>query len=268
MWEDIRTFAPVKNHLPLTMELCGISYCDGSYLIYRKCSPIWVAEYIVDGTGTVILDGVQYTASAGDVYLLPARHEHRYYSDSAHPWTKIFFNASGPVIQNLAEAYGLTDQVVFKNCSLETLFRELIALTEKKLEADELLSQSAMQIHHIFIELFRQSRKQENISPEAYQLKDYIDSRITGHLSMDDLSNSIHRSVDNTIHIFKFAFGKTPYAYYLERKLELAKNLLANTKLPINQISAYLGFEDPHYFSNRFRWFTQQSPSDYRKQNG
>lgn len=268
MWEDIRTFPPAKEHLPLTMELCGVSYCDGSYLIYRKRSPIWVAEYVVEGTGTVILDGVQHTASAGDVYLLPAGHEHRYFSDSLHPWTKIFFNASGPVIQNLVEAYGLAGHVVFKSCPLEKLFRELIALTEKKLAPDELLSRSALRIHQILIELFRKSRKQDPVSPEAYQLKNYIDSRITGHLTMDELSSTIHRSVDNAIHIFKSAFGKTPYAYYLERKLELAKNLLTNTKLPIGQISAYLGFEDPHYFSNRFRWFTQQSPSDYRKQNG
>lgn len=265
MWEDIRTFAPVSERHPLVMELCGVSYCNGSYFIHRSCSTVWVIEYIVEGTGTVILDGDKYVASAGDVYMLPAKHEHNYYSDSDHPWTKLFFNASGTLLQSLAVEYGLTGKVVFKSCPVENLFRALIALTEKGLPAEELLSQCTLQVHRIFMALFQHSLRQDNEASEAYLLKEYIDSKITGNLAIDDLSKLLHRSEDYVINLFKSTFFQTPYAYYLEQKMELAKTLLANTNMPIGHISSLLGFEDSHYFSNRFRCFMGQSPSTFRK---
>lgn len=267
MWEDIRTFAPVSGRHPLVMELCGVSYCNGSYFINRSCSSVWVIEYIVEGTGTVMLDGVKYTASAGDVYMLPAKHEHYYSSDSNQPWTKLFFNASGTLMQSLAEEYGLTGKVIFKDCNVEALFRALIALTAKELSAEELLTQCTLQVHRIFMALFRHSLQQNSQSSEAYQLKEYIDSKITGNLSIDDLSKLVHRSEDYVINLFKSTFCQTPYAYYLDRKMELAKTLLSNTNMPIGQISSLLGFEDSHYFSNRFKCFMEQSPSTFRKRN-
>ena len=61
MHEDIITLPP-KNS-PLNVNLCGISYCDGSYEIYREHSTIYVMEYVVSGSGTVSENGVSFTAS-------------------------------------------------------------------------------------------------------------------------------------------------------------------------------------------------------------
>lgn len=267
MWEDIRTFAKTSNQHPLIMSMCGISYCDGSYLIHRNCSPIWVMEYVIEGTGTVMLDGNTYTASAGDVYLLPAKHAHHYYSDNKNPWTKIFFNVSGIMMNSLAENYGLTGQVVFKDCPVEPLFRELLALTKQKLTSEELLSQCTLQIHKIFMAVHKHKIKKNNIPSDALQLKEYIDSKITGQLTMQELSKIIYRSDDYIINLFKNTFNQTPYAYFLEHKMEMAITLLAGTTLTVGQVSEYLGFADPHYFTNRFRQFTGLSPTAYRKQS-
>ncbi|WP_207101751.1 helix-turn-helix transcriptional regulator, partial [Paracoccus shandongensis] len=43
-----------------------------------------------------------------------------------------------------------------------------------------------------------------------------------------------------------------------------ARRLLAFTRLPIAEIGHRLGFDDPPYFSRRFRVATGQSPSEYR----
>ena len=126
--EDIHYFLP-SSPLPFVVEMCGISYCDGTYRQERVNSPICVLEYVAEGTGTVIVEGVAHTASAGDVYLLPMGSSHRYFSDGEHPWTKLFINAWGPVIPPLLTAYGLDGQVVFPSCPLEGLFRDLFALS-------------------------------------------------------------------------------------------------------------------------------------------
>ena len=128
MKEDIRYFLTPSEPLPFMVDICGISYCDGSYRHQRQNSPFYVMEYIVSGTGMVIVEDKQYTASAGDIYIIPFGSNHLYYSDKQNPWVKIFINAWGPVISSLIKAYGLEGQVVFPQCPLEQLFRELFSL--------------------------------------------------------------------------------------------------------------------------------------------
>lgn len=72
MKEDLYPFLPTRDNPTFFAELIGISYCDGTYLIQRKNSRLYVLEYVIAGTGTIIIDGKQYTASAGDIYLLQA----------------------------------------------------------------------------------------------------------------------------------------------------------------------------------------------------
>lgn len=95
--EDIHYFLP-SSPLPFVVEMCGISYCDGTYRQERVNSPICVLEYVAEGTGTVIVEGVAHTASAGDVYLLPMGSSHRYFSDGSTPGPSCSSTPGGPVI--------------------------------------------------------------------------------------------------------------------------------------------------------------------------
>lgn len=154
--EDIHYFLP-SSPLPFVVEMCGISYCDGTYRQERVNSPICVLEYVAEGTGTVIVEGVAHTASAGDVYLLPMGSSHRYFSDGEHPWTKLFINAWGPVIPPLLTAYGLDGQVVFPSCPLEGLFRDLFALSGGAgpggLPQETVMERCALKFHEILMGL-------------------------------------------------------------------------------------------------------------------
>ena len=73
------------------------------------------------------------------------------------------------------------------------------------------------------------------------------------------------RSESQTIRIFKRAYGVTPYAYLLEKKLDLAGQLLRDTNLSVREIAEKLSFADEYYFSNVFKKKTGVSPSVYRR---
>src|SRR5690606_28313939 len=111
MREDIVSFlnedTPMET--PFFIEMTGISYCDETYRIARKNSPIYVFEYILEGGGTVIVEDKQFVARKGDVYILHRQSNHEYYSDKAKPWTKIWFNAVGTLIDSLMQVYGLNN---------------------------------------------------------------------------------------------------------------------------------------------------------------
>lgn len=66
--------------------------------------------------------------------------------------------------------------------------------------------------------------------------------------------------------LYRWEAGKTITQTLLERRVELAKELLQKTSLRIRQIARAVGFASPYYFSRRFHQYQGISPKAYRSQ--
>lgn len=64
--------------------------------------------------------------------------------------------------------------------------------------------------------------------------------------------------------IFKNKTGKTLYAYIQEIRIERAKSLLRDVKLPLKRVAHQLGYCSPSAFSSAFRLATGATPREYR----
>ena len=110
--------------------MAGITYPDPAYeiLVYRR--PLCVFEYVLSGRGHIERNGSILTVNAGDAYILTAGTYHHYYSDKVDPWTKIWFNVSGSLVQHLLSDYGLDGVTLIPRFHNETpLTRILDACT-------------------------------------------------------------------------------------------------------------------------------------------
>lgn len=65
---------------------------------------------------------------------------------------------------------------------------------------------------------------------------------------------------------FRTHMGCSPIACLNAMRIERAKELLADRELPISEIGALCGFENPYYFSNAFLKQTGVRPKEYRRQ--
>ena len=65
--------------------------------------------------------------------------------------------------------------------------------------------------------------------------------------------------------LFKKHTGLSPIQYLNKIRMDHAKHLLKNTKLPIKQIAEESGYANIHHFSNAFKKETGTSPSEWRK---
>ena len=65
---------------------------------------------------------------------------------------------------------------------------------------------------------------------------------------------------------FKRYFGKSPYEYRMQLRMDMACNLLRHTPLRIKEIADRLAFSDPYSFSDSFRRHLGVSPREYRLQ--
>lgn len=114
MYENIKLFA--ESGRPLEVRFVGETVCDGKYRIRRSCSDLNSLEYIVDGAGTLEINGQVLYPKAGDVFLLTEGSRHTYYADQNHPWHKYFISFSGPVADCLLRTYLPRDTYLFHGC--------------------------------------------------------------------------------------------------------------------------------------------------------
>ncbi len=84
-------------------------------------------------------------------------------------------------------------------------------------------------------------------------------------LSIDDIAREVGLSAAHICRLFKEATGETIHRYITAYRLERARDLLADPRLPkMTEVAARAGFADANYFARSFRKETGLSPSEFR----
>ena len=234
----------------LHIQMCGITYPDKNYEISRENSSVYCIEYIEKGAGVLEIDGQIYTLAAGDSYLLGMGTDHHYYSDRENPWKKVFINASGGLLDSLVEGYGLKGVCYFKGLDLGEELRAIVALAEEQRE--DCTEEIICFLNRAFYRMRAHVAGADAAPLVAERMKDFLRRRAALEFRMEELCKFVSRSESQTIKIFKEAYGTTPYAYFLEKKLRLAKDMLQSTNLSVKQIAARLHFSDEYYSYPQF----------------
>ncbi len=264
MKEELKFFNDANADAPFNIRLAGISYCDGSYCIKRKNGDEFVLEYIIKGSGTVIENGIEHTASRGDVYLIHRGSDSKYFSSGNDPWTKMFFNIYGDLMDKLVESYRLSDRTVYRSSGTKKLFEKTYDVVCSDKSTDDIMLESAVNIHRILAALYKNAKDDSGHSSEAMALKEYLDKNIDKAVTIEELAASIYRSKDYAIKLFRREFAQTPYTYLTEKRLEAASYLLLNSQSSIKKIAYNVGYDDQHYFSNVFKKKFGVSPKAFR----
>ena len=245
------------------VQMCGITYPDKTYEIGRPNASLYCIEYIEKGTGTVHIGDNTFYPEEGDCYFLQAGYTHHYYSDKNNPWKKCFVNISGSLMDSLVEGYQLKNTFHFKKLDVS---KELYSIIEIGKQHRGGYTEEIIRIINTIFYKMRESVKEINFTSElAEKMKDYLRTNAASKFKIEKLCEYISRSESQTIKIFKEAYGITPYAYFLDKKIGLAKGMLLNTNLSVKQIAYELSFTDEYYFSNVFKSKVGVSPGKYRK---
>lgn len=254
---------PWRPQAPLRVELCGISYCDGSYRIRRRNSRFTVFEYITRGKGTLEIGDRVFVPEKGDVYFVTEGSDHEYRADPVDPWTKIWFNTSGPLPLTLLDTYGLHGVHHVPNVGAENIFREAYeACREDPALAEQIV---AIALHRIIVELAAAFRsRQESTFRQSQELRDHLDRCVSDTPGLAEMARIMGCSPSQTIRVFKRDWGLTPYQYLIDRKLQKARTLLNGSAKSIKEISFELGFNSEYHFSALFKQKIGMSPKAFR----
>jgi AraC family transcriptional regulator, arabinose operon regulatory protein len=84
------------------------------------------------------------------------------------------------------------------------------------------------------------------------------------NLGLNQLSSYFNYSASRFSHLFKKKTGYAPIDYFIQLKMQKASQQLDFTEKTVKEIASDMGFDDPYYFSKRFRKIFGMSPSQYR----
>ncbi len=101
-------------------------------------------------------------------------------------------------------------------------------------------------------------------SRHLQRAKDLVDSHYAEPLRVDDLARAAGLSRAHFSRAFRRAFGDSPHAYLLTRRLERAAALLRNTDHSVADICMAVGLESVGSFTTSFARMFGQSPVAYR----
>lgn len=95
--------------------------------------------------------------------------------------------------------------------------------------------------------------------------KDLADAGYDGKVGVSDMARAANLSKAHFSEQFKEAFGVSPHAYLLTRRLERAAALLRTTDRPVNDICYSVGLSSVGSFTTSFTRAFGKSPTAYRE---
>lgn len=100
---------------------------------------------------------------------------------------------------------------------------------------------------------------------QAHKVRDFILQNLGKDvLDMKDLTQNFYTNESKLKNDFKAVFGITPFQFIKKERLNLAKELVQNTNLPLKNISITCGFNNYPHFSFAFREEFKISPQQLR----
>jgi AraC family transcriptional regulator len=93
----------------------------------------------------------------------------------------------------------------------------------------------------------------------------FMEEHLAEDVSLGVLADLVRLSPYHFVRSFKQSFGEPPHRYWRVRRIERAKELLANPRASITQIALAVGFSGTSPFSSTFHRITGTTPSAYRR---
>ncbi|MFF5071645.1 helix-turn-helix transcriptional regulator [Micromonospora olivasterospora] len=98
------------------------------------------------------------------------------------------------------------------------------------------------------------------------RVRDRIDREYAQPLDVEALARAVNMSAGHLSRQFRLAYGESPYAYLMTRRVERAMALLRRGDLGVTEVCFAVGCSSLGTFSTRFTELVGVPPSTYRRE--
>ena len=177
------------------------------------------------------------------------------------------------LIRYVAQSTNVCDQAVELPLNGLKRLKELYTSAEKELHGQKdgywpCRSRSyLMELLYYIVYTFIEVAPGEEVSPEQEEfskITEFLNEHIDEQITVETVTKKFAINRNKLNGIFMNQASMTCHDYLLNLRLDLAKVMLTNTELPINEIGSRVGYPDANYFSKIFKNVTGKTPSQYR----
>jgi len=267
----------LSNSLLKHLHICSIGYypkAKDHYTYRKKGLPENFIFYCVDGNGWYQIGDQKYNVGPNEFFILPQNTEHAYGSSIDHPWTIYWIHFGGDSLPQLNKMQVV--QTHFKpfyiknNGDILPLFSKIYKTLQLGYSIDNLLFANMCLSQFLTLFIYN-ARHYESVASDKADCVDsailYMQEHINESISLNNLSSQFHYSVSRFSNLFKQKTGYAPIDYFVQMKMQKACQQLDFTGSSVKEIAFSMGFDDPYYFSKRFRTIIGMSPKKYRAMN-
>lgn len=95
---------------------------------------------------------------------------------------------------------------------------------------------------------------------------DMLDANLDGSLALKHLAAECGLSVSHFSRAFRTTTGVAPHQWLLRRRVEVAKSLMQDRRLPLTEVALSAGFADQSHFTRIFSKMVGASPNAWRRE--
>lgn len=208
-------------------------------------------------------EGNEYVIRPGEVYVLRKGCSHAYGTGRTGFLHKRYITMEGPALERMLHAGGVAGRDFIRPAAprrVEGAMRRIDRLMRDKPEGFTLeLSRLA---YDLLLELGRSTTPQYPTPVRA--AVEFIQQNLDRPVSSREICERTGLSPTHFNRLFRKHLGTSPVSYFIAQRMAWARHLLTATALSVKEIALTVGYDDPLYFSARFKRHVGLSPRGYR----
>ena len=227
--------------------------------------------YILDGVGEFESEmSESLTINAGSIVMLFPDVWHRYRPKRTRGWTEMWVGFEGTIADRWIEKGFFSRHTPITQSKSIGMFKGYFEsmITEVKNGNTGYQQSISADLTKLLTKVYVDNKMV--VSGGDYMNSIIKDARsimlnnLLKKCDMQELANSLNVSYEHFRRSFKQATGHAPGQYFIQLKLNHAKELLCSSEASIKSISNKLDFESPYYFSKLFKKKNGVSPKKWR----
>jgi AraC-like DNA-binding protein len=258
----------LHGQLELKMLFHGREDCEPLHAWGPAVRDSYIIHYIHSGKGELKINGVTYSLSAKQGFLIPPGVIVYYRADEEDPWAYTWIGFRGIQARTFMNLAGLhADSPVFRvhddSHFFDGLHEELLAANNRR--SHVLLYQSLL--YRILAELSEcadgPAHKASSPSKETYVSKaiEWIEHNYSQRITVQQIADYVGLTRTYLSSLFQEQYGISLQAYLLTFRMNRAAALLRSSNLSISDVSRSVGYTDSFLFSKMFKKVNGVSPS-------
>ena len=254
----------IDNYFLPKVKYCEVCRFGYKWAITPHIDILSELIYIIDGKYTLWTENEEIPAKRGELIYVPCKTLHKDIFPENSNLNVIFIRFKTD--NKITEKINIKTVKKINELGKNLIDKEYAFIMKEKNLNKELLSLSVMKILTILSSNIKDNQKDKNTKYKdlVQKIKNIIKSEYSNDISLKYISDKLDLSTYHISHIFNQYSDLNLNEYIIKTRMEKATEMLMNSNLNISQIAYKVGFKDPHYFSNVFKYTYEMTPKEYR----